>query len=103
MSSRLACVTLALALSACATQSWVREGTSAAQADKDTMDCNRWAANEASLRAGGFYGPTYYGPYYSPGVITRPDTGRDPRGYRHVDEAQLGDFCMRARGYQRAR
>ncbi|HET7363174.1 MAG TPA: hypothetical protein VFJ70_06310 [Burkholderiales bacterium] len=91
MSSRLACVALALALCGCAGPQWVRQDTSAEQADKDTMDCNRWAANEASLRAGGFYGP-YYGPY----------RGWGPYGYRQVDEAQLGDFCMRARGYQRA-
>jgi len=102
MSARLACVALALALGACAGQQWVREGTSTEQADKDTMDCNRWAANEASLRAGGFYGPTYYGPYYPYRTITRADRGWDPYGYRQVDEAQLGDFCMRAKGYQRA-
>ena len=83
MSSRLACVALALALWGCAGPQWVRQDTSAEQADKDTMDCNRWAANEASLRAGGFYGPYNY-------------------GYRQVDEARLGDFCMRVRGYQRA-
>ena len=95
---RIACVALALALSACAGPQWLREGTSVEQADKDTMDCQRWAVNEASLRAGGFYGP----PYYSHRAITRADRGWDPYGYRQVDEAQLGDFCMRSKGYQRA-
>jgi hypothetical protein len=26
----------------------------------------------------------------------------DPGGYRVLDEAGLADFCMRAKGYQRA-
>jgi len=102
MSIRLSSMALALALWGCAGPQWVRQDASAEQADKDTVDCQRQAANEASLRAGGFYGPSYYGPYYSRRSITRPDTGWDPYGYRHLDEARLTDLCMRAKGYQRA-
>jgi len=101
MSRTLAALAVALVLGGCAPQ-WVRQGASGEQADKDTVDCQRQAANEASVRAGGFYGPSYYGPYYSRRAITRPDTGLDPYGYRHLDEAQLTDLCMRAKGYQRA-
>ena len=103
MSYRLAFMALALALCSCASPPWVRQDASAEQTDKENVDCQRKAANEASLRAGGFYGPSYYGPYYSRRAITRSDTGFDPYGYRHLDEAQLTDLCMRAKGYQRAR
>jgi len=102
MSRYLPSILLALALCGCAGQPWQRQGASAEQTDKDIVDCQRQAANEASLRAGGFYGPSYYGPYYSRRAISRPDTGLDPFGYRHLDEAQLTDFCMHAKGYQRA-
>jgi hypothetical protein len=102
MSRRIIFTALALALAGCASPPWVREGASAEQADRDTVECQRWATNEASLRAGGFYGPAYYGPYYGRRAITRPDTGWDPFGYRHLDEAQLTDWCMRANGYRRA-
>jgi hypothetical protein len=102
MTRYVASLILALVLYGCAGQQWVRQDATPAQADKDTVDCQRWAANEASVRAGGFYGPSYYGPYYSRRAVTRPDTGFDPYGYRQLDEARLGDFCMRAKGYQRA-
>jgi hypothetical protein len=103
MSHRLAFMALALALGACAAPPWVRPDTSAEQADKDNVECQRYAMNEATVRAQGFYGPSYYGPFYSRRAITRPDTGVDPFGYRHLDEAGLTDFCMRSKGYQRAR
>ena len=96
-------LSLLLLLAACDTPRWARQDASAAQADQDDIDCQPQAAREASLRAGGFYGPSYYGPYYSRRAITRSDTGFDPYGYRHLDEAQLTDLCMRAKGYQRAR
>ena len=102
MNRRLGCMILAVALCGCAGQQWVRQGATPEQADKDIVDCQRWATNEATARAGGFYGPSYYGPYYSHRAITRPDTGFDPYGYRQLDEARLGDSCMRAKGYQRA-
>lgn len=102
MKRGLACMSLAAALCSCAGPQWVRQDATPQQADKDTVECQRWAANEASLRPGGFYGPSYYGPYYSRRAITRADTGWDPYGYRQLNEARLGDFCMRAKGYQRA-
>ena len=104
MSYRLAFITLVLALCGCAGPQWVKPDASSELADKETVDCQRWAANEASLRAGGFYGPSYYGPYgpFARRAITRPDTGWDPYGYRQLDEARLTDFCMRSKGYQRA-
>jgi hypothetical protein len=103
MSRHVIFTVLVLALAGCAGQQWARQDATPQQADKDTVDCQRWATNEASLRSGGFYGPSYYGPYYARRAITRPDTGWDPYGYRHLDEAQLTDSCMRAKGYQRAR
>jgi hypothetical protein len=102
MSYRLALMALALAVCGCAGSQWVRPDASTEQADKDTVDCQRYAANEASVRAQGFYGPSYYGPFYSRRAITRPDPGWDPYGYRQLDEARLTDFCMRSKGYQRA-
>jgi hypothetical protein len=102
VSRYLASMIVALALCGCAGRPWLRDSATPEQADKDTVDCQRWAANEASLRAGGFYGSSYYGPYFSRRAVTRPDTGFDPDGYRQLDEARLGDFCMRAKGYQRA-
>ena len=95
---------LAALLMACDTPRWVRQDASAEQADQDDIDCQRQAAREASLRAGGFYGPSYYGPYRWPSgrsAASRPDTGFDPYGYRTLDEARLTDLCMRAKGYQR--
>jgi hypothetical protein len=98
-------LSLAALLGACSEPRWVRQDVSAEQADRDDIDCQREAAREASLRAGGFYGPAYYGPYrwpYGRSAASRPDTGFDPYGYRTLDEARLTDFCMRAKGYQRA-
>ena len=95
---------LAALLVACDTPRWVRQDASAEQADRDDVDCQRQAAREASLRAGGFHGPTYYEPYRWPSgrsAVSRPDTGFDPYGYRTLDEARLTDLCMRAKGYQR--
>ena len=97
-------LSLLVLLAACDTPRWARQDASAAQADQDDIDCQRQAAREASLRAGGFYGPSYYGPYRSPvgrSAASRPDTGFDPYGYRTLDEARLTDLCMRAKGYQR--
>ena len=102
MSRQLAFIALAVALCGCAGPQWARQDASAEQADKDTVECQRKAANEASLRAGGFYGPSYYGPFYSRRAISRADPGWDPYGNRQLDEARLTDLCMRAKGYQRA-
>jgi hypothetical protein len=72
----------------------------AEHADRDQIDCQRWAAREASLRAEGFYGPGYgpYGPFasrrFGPEPVNRS-------GYHMLDEARLADFCMHAKGYQR--
>jgi len=85
---------LALALGACTTSEWVRTGVTAEQAERDEIECQRWAWREASLRAEGFYGPPY-GPF-----ARRFGPPRTGPGYRTVDEAFLADYCMRARGYQ---
>lgn len=98
---RILSLLLASLLSACSTSEWARPDVTAEQADRDQIDCQRWAGREASLRAEGFYGPGYgpYGPFasrrFGPGAM-------DSGGYRMLDEAQLADFCMRAKGYQRA-
>ena len=105
MSLRFLLVLLLAALAgACSTPRWVKQDASVEQADRDDIDCQRQAAREASLRASGFYGPSYYGPYRWPvgrSAASRPDTGFDPYGYRTLDEARLTDLCMRAKGYQR--
>jgi hypothetical protein len=85
MSRPFLLVALALFAGACSMSQWVREGVTAEQADRDQIDCQRWAGREASLRAEGFYGP-------APVV---------PHGYRTLDEARLADFCMRVKGYER--
>jgi len=87
----------ALLLAGCATQSWVRPDTPPDIADRDDVDCQRWARMEASNRASGFYD----GPVYSQRSISRPEPPFDSRGYRTYDEASLSDFCMRSRGYVR--
>ena len=79
----------------CATQSWVRPDTPPDIADRDDIDCQRWARQEASNRASGFYD----GPIYSQRSISRPEPPLDAR--RTYDEASLSDFCMRSRGYVR--
>ena len=75
MSLRFLLVLLLAALAgACSTPRWVKQDASAEQADRDDIDCQRQAAREASLRAGGFYGPAYYGPYrlpYGRGAVSR--------------------------------
>lgn len=101
MTPRVTSLLLASVLGACSTNEWFRQDATAEQAERDQIDCQRWAQREASLRAEGFYGPWYgpYGPFasrrFGPGAI-------DPGGYRMLDEAQLADFCMRAKGYRRA-
>jgi len=101
MKRRLACLILAAALCGCVGQQWVRQGATPEQADKDTVDCERQATNEASLRAGGLYGPSYNGPYYRGRSTTRSDIAWDPYD-RQLDEARLADLCMRAKGYELA-
>lgn len=86
MSRPFLLVLLTLFAGACATSQWVQEGVTAEQADRDQIDCQRWAGREATLRAEGFYGPPY----------------AVPHGYRMLDEARLADFCMRAKGYARS-
>jgi len=94
----LSLLLLAAMLSACNTTRWVRPDTASEQADRDDIDCQRWAAREASTAA--FYGAYGYGPYNR--RITRPDTGLPDRyGYRVRDEAGLHNLCMRTKGYQR--
>ena len=87
-----------LALAACAGPSWVRPDTPQEVADRDDMDCQRWARTEASNIASGFYD----GPLYSHRSISRPEPVFDRNGYRAMDENQLTATCMRTRGYQRA-
>jgi hypothetical protein len=88
---------LLLALAACAGPSWVRPDTPQEVADRDDMDCQRWARIEASNIASGFYdGP------YSQRSISRPEPVFDRNGYRAMNENQLTAHCMQTRGYQRA-
>src|SRR4051812_46076484 len=102
MSRHLASMILGLALCGCAGQQWVRQDATPQQADKDTVDCQRWATNEASLRAGSLYGPSYNGPYYRGRGTTRSDMTLDPYGDGQLEEARLADLCMRAKGYELA-
>ena len=88
---------LCLLLAACAGPRWERPNTPPEIADRDDMDCQRWARTEASNRASGFYD----GPIYSQRSISRPEPPFDSRGYRTFDEGSLTDFCMRSRGYVR--
>lgn len=92
-------------LAACDTPRWARQDASAERADQDDVDCQRQAAREANLRAGGFYGPPYYSPFpygpYGRRAVSRPDPVSDPYGRRALDEARLTDLCMHAKGYQR--
>ena len=85
MSRPFPLLVFALLACACSTSQWVREGVTADGADRDLIDCQRWAGREATLRAEGFYGP-------SPAW----------HGQRVLDEARLADFCMRAKGYERS-
>jgi hypothetical protein len=96
---RTLAVVLVSVPAACSEPRWAREDASPEQADRDDIDCQRWAGNEASLRAAGFYGRPYgYGPY-SRNAVSRADPPFNPN--RTLDEAQLHNFCMRAKGYQR--
>jgi hypothetical protein len=72
---------LAALLIACNPTRWVRPDATPEQADRDDVDCQRWAAREAGTAA--FYGAYRYG------------------GYRVRDEAGLHNMCMRAKGYER--
>jgi hypothetical protein len=79
---------LVLVVAGCSTSEWVRDDRNAEETDRDIVDCTRQAQREASLRAGGFYGPGY-----GPGSYAQRN--------RMLDEAGMTDFCMRSRGYQR--
>ncbi len=86
---------LAALLCACTPTQWARPDVSAEQAEQDEIDCQRQAWHQANLRIGPYYGPfgrRYLGP---PGAFF------DPYGNRMLEEAQLADFCMRNKGYQR--
>ena len=87
----------ALLLAACASgPHWVRPDTPQDLADRDDVDCQRWARMEASNIVGGFYD--------SPGThqrtISRGEPGFDVRGTRQMNEVSLTDSCMRSKGYQ---
>ena len=88
---------LLLFVGGCATQSWVRPDTPPDIADRDDVDCQRWASREASNRASGFYD----GPILSQRSVSRPEPAFDRFGYRAMDENALTDYCMRSRGYVR--
>jgi hypothetical protein len=90
---------LALLLCACSSSEWVGHDVTAEHADWDQIDCQRWAARER--RAEGFYGPGYgpYGPFASRRFGPRPV---NRSSYHMLDEARVADFCMHAKGYQRA-
>lgn len=87
---------LALLLSACTTNTWVKDGATSAQMEQDDIACQREASREASLRADGFYGPSRAYGYGAPGPGMV-----GPHGSRTMDQASLTDFCMRAKGYRR--
>ena len=94
-----AALCLTLLLIGCTAPRWERPGTPPDLADREDMDCQRWARMEASNRASGFYD----GPLYSQHSISRPEPVFDRNGYRAMDENALTDYCMRSRGYQPAR
>ena len=102
MNRHITCMILAAALCGCAGEQWVKQGATPEQTDKDTVDCERQATNEASLRAGGLYGPSYNAPYYRGRGTTRSDMAWDSYGDRQLDEARLADLCMRTKGYDLA-
>jgi hypothetical protein len=79
---------LLVLISACSTSEWVRADRNAEETDREIVDCTRHAQREASLRAGGFYGPGY-----GPGAYAQRN--------RMLDEAAMTDFCMQSRGYRR--
>ena len=87
-----------LALAACAEPRYVRPNTPPDIADRDDVECQRWARTEASNIASGFYD----GPLYSHRSISRPEPVGDRFGQRAMNENALTDTCMRGRGYQRA-
>jgi hypothetical protein len=95
--TRAAGIVFLAALAACASSTWVRPDTPQDVADRDDIQCQRWARTEASNIASGFYD----GPIYSRRSISRPEPSFDSRGYRTMNEASLTDSCMRSKGYQR--
>ena len=88
-----------LLLAACTGPRWERPDTPADVADHDDVDCQRWARQEASNIASGFYD----GPILSQRSISRPEPVFDRNGTRAMNEYTLAEFCMRSRGYQPAR
>lgn len=102
MSRYFASIVLASVFYGCAGQQWVRQDATPAQVDKDTVDCERQATDEASRRAGGLYGPSYNAPYYRGRGTTRSDIAWDPSADRQLDEGRFVDVCMRAKGYELA-
>lgn len=93
--NRCIAIAAAVLLCACTPTQWTRPDVSAEQAEQDEIDCQRQAWQQANLRVGPYYGP-YGRRYFGP---TGPFI--DPYGARMLDEAQLTDFCMRNKGYQR--
>jgi hypothetical protein len=88
-----------LLLCACSSSVWVRHDVTAEHADRDQIDCQRWAAREQACARKGSMDPgtarTDLSPEFDPGPVNRS-------GYHMLDEARLADFCMHAKGYQRA-
>ena len=88
---------LFLLFAACAGPRWERPNTPPDIADRDDVDCQRWAKREASNIASGFYD----GPYGHQSV-SRPEPVFDRYGTRAMNEYTLTESCMRSRGYQPA-
>jgi hypothetical protein len=100
---RLAIV-LALAATACTPMQWVKQDVSAAQVQADEQECQQHAWREAQFRSWHYQtmlGPVFARDAFGRGFFVWPTTPMvDPYGHQLMEESQITQFCMEARGYR---
>jgi hypothetical protein len=103
---RIACLVSIFALAACTPMQWSRQDASAAQAEKDSQECQDLAYKQMQAKP---YPYLAVDPLivqdsfaraqnrYPPGVFV------DPYGDRFIEEGRIASQCMRSRGYDLTR
>src|SRR5262245_3114938 len=100
---RLALLTLAACLPACAPMQWVKEGVSSEDFRRDQQECQQLAWREASARYWLYQpmGPVFVADPRGGGAMVWPSGAVvDPYGYQMLEENRLAQFCMESKGYR---
>ena len=91
---------LAVLVAGCSTIAfeWVRPNTSPQQRAQDLNECRALAQHQAFAETFSYPPFAYRGRYYNRPYFGGP-YGGDPFFFQMQREQELGDFCLRARGY----